>query len=372
MANEKYNIKTKDLEKSQMEIEVEIPWKEVDKYRKPVISEFSEKITVPGFRKGRVPEDIIVKKIGHVELLNEMVERAIQEIYPEIILNGNINAIGRPSISITKLAENNALCFKAITSVVPKIELPDYKEKAKKVMAKKEEEPVVTDKEFDEAILGIRKQWALYDSFEKDHAGGSHEHKKGEKTKSSEAGSPDVSKETFREDLPEFNDEFVKKLGKFENVEDFSKKLRENILYEKQLKNKDKKRGEIIEGILKETKAEIPEILTESELEKMLSQLKTDVENARIDFKTYLIKLGKTEEELRKEWKPQAEKKAKTQLILNEVALKENLFPDKEELQKETDHLLEHYKSADPERVRIYVETVLANEKVMTFLENAK
>lgn len=362
MTNEKYNIKTKDLKKSQMEIEIEIPWKEVDKYRKSVISEFSEKITVSGFRKGRVPEDIIVKKIGQVELLNEMVERVIQEIYPEIILNNNINAIGRPSISITKLAENNTFCFKAVTSVVPKIELPDYKERAKKAMAKKdlpaqaEQEPTVSDSEFDEAILGIRKQWALYDSFEKDHSNGSHEHKT----------------EIDEKDLPEFNDEFVKKLGKFENVEDFSKKLRENILYEKQLKNKDKKRGEIIESILKETKVEIPEILIESELEKMISQLKTDVENAKIDFKTYLIKLGKTEEELRKEWKPQAEKKAKTQLILNEIALKENLFPDKEELQKETDHLLEHYKSADPERVKIYVETVLANEKVMTFLEMQK
>ena len=79
MVNEKYNIKIKDLEKSQIEIDVEIPWKEVGEHRKSVISEFSEKITVPGFRKGRVPEDILVKKIGQVELLNEMIERAIQK-----------------------------------------------------------------------------------------------------------------------------------------------------------------------------------------------------------------------------------------------------------------------------------------------------
>ena len=123
---------------------------------------------------------------------------------------------------------------------------------------------------------------------------------------------------------------------------------------------------------MKETKVEIPEILIESELEKMLSQLKTDVENAKIDFKTYLIKSGKTEEQLRDEWKPSAEKKAKIQLTLNKIASKENLYPNKEELQKEVVHLLEHYKSADPERVKIYVETVLTNEKVMEFLENQK
>lgn len=356
MINEKYNIKIKGLGKSQIEIEIEIPWKEVEKYRKLVISDFSEKINIPGFRKGRVPEDILVKKIGQVELLNEMTERTMQEIYPKIILENNINAIGRPSISITKLAENNPFCFKAVTTIIPKIELPDYKEKTKKIMSKKEEDPTVTDKEIDEAILGIRKQWALYDSFEKDHAKGSHEHKT----------------EISEKDLPEFNDEFIKKLGKFENVEDFKKKLKENILYEKQIKNKDKKRVEAIENILKETNVEIPEILTESELEKMLSQLKTDIENAKIDLKTYLIKSGKTEERLREEWKPLAEKKAKTQLILNEIALKENIYPDKEELEKEVNHLLEHYKSADPERVKIYVETVLTNEKVMEYLENVK
>ncbi|MEK7652546.1 MAG: trigger factor family protein [Patescibacteria group bacterium] len=225
MVNEKYNIKIKDLEKSQIEIDVEIPWKEVGEHRKSVISEFSEKITVPGFRKGRVPEDILVKKIGQVELLNEMIERAIQKIYPEIILDNNINAIGRPLISITKLAENNPLCFKAITTIIPKIELPDYKEKAKKIMAKKDEDPTVTDKEFDDAILGIRKQWALYDHFEKTQNADSPRY--------GEASADQRGSEINEKNMPEFNDGFVKKLGKFENVEDFKKKLRENILYEK-------------------------------------------------------------------------------------------------------------------------------------------
>jgi len=136
-------------------------------------------------------------------------------------------------------------------------------------------------------------------------------------------------------DLPEFNDEFVKKLGKFESIEDFKSRLKENILNEKKLRNKDKKRAEVIEGVLKETKIDIPEILTESELEKMLLQLKTDVENAKMDFKTYLIKSGKTEEKLREEWKPSAEKKAKVQLILNEIAEKEKLHPTDEEIEHE-------------------------------------
>ncbi|MBU3969105.1 hypothetical protein KJ991_02765 [Patescibacteria group bacterium] len=363
-AEKKYNIKIGDIKEGKIEIEVEIPWKEVEKHKKAIVGEYSEKIEVSGFRKGRVPENILLNKIGKMRLLNEMVERTIQKIYPEIVLENKMDVIGRPTVSITKLAENNPLCFKAVTSVMPKIELPDYKEKAKKIMAKKEEEPTVTDSEFEETLLGIRKQWALYDHFAPlEVADAEHPTSNGVKKRPLEIDD---------KILPEFNDEFVKKLGNFENVEDFKSKLKENILNEKRLRNRDKKRAEVIEEILKETKIDVPEILTESELEKMLLHLKTDIENAKIDFKTYLIKSGKTEEKLREEWRPSAEKKAKTQLILNGMALKENLYPNKEELKKEVDHLLEHYKSADPERVKIYVETVLANEKVMQYLENAK
>jgi len=353
--NKKYSAEIKDVGKTQVEIECEIPWSEVEKYRKSIIDEYSEKITVPGFRKGRVPENIIIQKIGQMELLNEMVERTLQEIYPKIIIENNINAIGRPTISITKLAEKNPLCFKAVSSIIPKIELPDYKNIAKKITAK-EEEVIVEEKDVEETILAIRKQWALHESYEKDHEKGSHEHKT----------------EIDEKDLPELDDKFIKNLGAFENVDEFKKKLRENILSEKKLKEKDKKRAEVIEKILEKTKIDIPEILTNAELEKMISQLKTDVENAKVDFKTYLIKSNKTEEKLREEWKSPAEKKAKIQLVLNEIAEKENLKADEKEIEHEVKHLLEHYKNADPERLKIYVESVLINEKVMQFLENSE
>jgi len=103
------------------------------------IKEFSEKVEMDGFRKGKIPEDILIKNIGRGAVLEKMAVIALEKEYPKIINEHKIRAIGRPEITLTKLAENNPLGFKVTTSVLPEITLPDYKGIAKKIMAKKEE-----------------------------------------------------------------------------------------------------------------------------------------------------------------------------------------------------------------------------------------
>ena len=103
------------------------------------IKEFSEKVEMDGFRKGKIPEDILIKNIGRGAVLEKMAVIALEKEYPKIISEHKIRAIGRPEITLTKLAENNPLGLKITTSVLPEITLPDYKGIAKKIMAKKEE-----------------------------------------------------------------------------------------------------------------------------------------------------------------------------------------------------------------------------------------
>src|SRR3989344_127099 len=103
------------------------------------IKEFSEKVEMDGFRKGKIPEDILIKNSGRGAVLEKMAVIALEKEYPKIINEHKIRAIGRPEITLTKLAENNPLGFKVTTSVLPEITLPDYKGIAKKIMAKKEE-----------------------------------------------------------------------------------------------------------------------------------------------------------------------------------------------------------------------------------------
>ena len=110
--------------------------------------------------------------------------------------------------------------------------------------------------------------------------------------------------------------------------------------------------------------------MIEGELGRTEAQFSADIERMGVKLDDYLKHAKKSAEDLRKEWRPMAEKKAKLQLILNEIAKVESIKPSKEEVEAEIKHILEHYKDADRERAEVYAETILTNEKVFQFLED--
>jgi len=357
------NMKTeiKNLEKSSVEIKAEISAEEFESYRAAAVKKFAANISVDGFRKGKAPEAEILKKVGDMAILEEMAERAIGKAYPSILIENKIDAIGQPQVSITKIAGNSPLEFKITTAVMPEIVLSDYKKAAKDAMSKKEEIKV-EEKEVENVITEIRKQRAQSLANEKEDA------KDGEKTEEEK----DDKKEVAEEELPELTDEFIKTLGDFKNVADLTEKIRENILRDKEQKAGQKKRMEAMENIIKESKMDIPEILVESELDKMMSQFEGDIARMGLKFEEYLKHIKKTREDLRKEWRTDAERNGKVQLILNKIAVAEEIKADEEKIKEEVKRLMEHYKDASPERARDYVETILTNEAVFKFLEEQK
>jgi len=314
-----------------------------------------------------VPENILLSKIPEIQILEEMAELALMEHYPKIIQEEKINAISRPEISITKLARKNPLGFKIKTAVLPEMELPDYKEIAQKTITgiiEKEKDLTVTDEEVENTILDIRKSRApkihMAEGAE-EHVpveGEEHDHRPEEKQPEPE--------------LPEFNDEFVKALGPFKDVTDFKTKLKENIKLEKENQLKEKTRLKMVEKIIEETKVDLPEILIEIEVEKIIYRMESDITGMGLKFEDYLKHLNKTKEDLKKEFRNDAEKKAKLALVLNKIAEIEKISADKEQVAKEVAMILEHYKDADPERAQLHAENVLTNEKVFQFLENQK
>jgi trigger factor len=89
----------------------------------------------------------------------------------------------------------------------------------------------------------------------------------------------------------------------------------------------------------------------------------------RLKFEDYLVQISKTEEDLRKEWRADAEKRAKLQVVIHTISEKEKLKPSEEEIEKEVGNIMAMYKDADPVRARAYIENMLENEKVFNFLE---
>ena len=132
-------LEIKLLPNSEVEIIGEISAEIFMSGRNKAVKEFSDNAEMDGFRKGKIPEDILIKNIGIGAILEKMAVIALEKEYPKIISEHKIKAVGRPEVTLTKVAENNPLGFKIKTSVLPEIILPDYKGIAKKAMAKKED-----------------------------------------------------------------------------------------------------------------------------------------------------------------------------------------------------------------------------------------
>ncbi|MBP6856153.1 MAG: hypothetical protein KBC42_02585 [Candidatus Pacebacteria bacterium] len=346
------NHTVKKLEKSRVEIEGELAVDIFEGYRARALEHLGAHIEVDGFRKGHVPASVLIKHIPENLLLEEMAEMALGEHYPKILETEKLDAIGRPQIAITKLAPANPLGFKITFDTLPKITLPDYKKIAEETR-KEKIDVEVTEKDIDETVLQIRRMRAHEDL----HKEGGHAH-------DDHSHAPVTD-----ENLPVFDDEFVKTLGAFETVESFKEKLKENISKEKERESRSTMRLKIAEALLEKTTMDVPQILIDSEMEKMMFRLKTDVENAGIVFEEYLKNISKTEDDIKKEWEPDATKKASLELMIFEIAKEEKMKLDEKEVNNEVKAVLTQYPGADKMRAQAYVEQVLMHEKVFLLLE---
>lgn len=147
------------------------------------------------------------------------------------------------------------------------------------------------------------------------------------------------------------------------------KKIAKKKIQDLGQKEKEELRFSIIDAIVGETKIVLPEALIEGELQQMFAQFEGDLSRAGLSVADYMKRASKTEEDLRKEWRGTAEKRAKTQLALHAIAEKEKLQPEKEKVEESVARMMAQYKDVDERRARAYITSVLLNEKVFEFLE---
>jgi FKBP-type peptidyl-prolyl cis-trans isomerase (trigger factor) len=345
-------ITTKKLPKSEVAIEVVIPADVFEAYRPKALKHAGEHAHVDGFRKGKVPAHLLEKELNPMAILEEMADLAINEHFPKILKDEKIDAIGRPAMTLTKLAKGNDLEFTATVAVLPEVKLPDYK----KIAAKENKdikEVTVTEEELESAIKELKKT--------REH---NRIHQSGE-----EHNHEEFEKQEFDATL---DDEYVKKLGAFDSVDAFKEKFRENIKGEKVAREAEKRRVATLEKISEGTTIEIPDLLIENEAENLINRLKADIAQAGIEFEEYLKHIKKSESDMRKDLMPDAEKRAKAELVMMEIAKAEKLEPKAEEVEAETKRLIQTYQDADPLRARMYVAHMMLNEEIFKFLEGQK
>ncbi|MEK7650756.1 MAG: trigger factor [Patescibacteria group bacterium] len=315
-------LKITKLENSEVELTGEIAAEKFESFRTRALAKLNQEVKIDGFRTGHIPADILASKIGEEKILLEMAELALQNIYPEILQANKIDALGRPAITLTKIAKGNPLGFVIKTAVRPEFTLPDYTK-----LEKPETEiiPEITEKEVDEVVENIKK-----------------------------------NQETQKIE-PEKITEITAEQREI---------IKQNLKLERERRNREKTRLKIMDNLLEQAKITLPNVLVESELDKMAHEMKHQIEQMGLKFEDYLKHIKKEEKDLRADWQSEAEKRLKTGLLIAEIAKQAKLEPKPEEIEKEVKHLQEHYKDVPAENLRHYVSEMLLVEMVWKLLEN--
>lgn len=331
----------RELPDSEVEMVGEIPYDTLLPYRERALAHLAEHVELPGFRPGKVPREMALKKLGEIAVLEEAVEMLVKDFYIELIEAHKMDAVGRPNISITKLAPGNPVGLTVRVNLYPQVELPkDWKKLADEIAP--EIVAPATQEEVQKTLEDLQK---------------------------SRASKPQEGKEPV---LPELTDEFAKSLGAFETVAALREQIQKGITEEKARQAKERRRGKLIEALLERAKLGVPAVFIESELQKILAQMREDLERMGMTMEDYLKRVQKTEEDIKNEFREQARKRAKLQMLLNKIAEEEKLEAEHAAVEAEMKHALEHFPDAKPDLVRVHIETVLRNEQALKLLEGNK
>ncbi|HBO16649.1 MAG: Trigger factor [Candidatus Moranbacteria bacterium GW2011_GWE2_35_2-] len=433
----------KKLGNSEIEINLSIPWKEWEKYLVLAVEDISKNIKIEGFRPGKAPKDMIEKKVGKEAILNEAAEKAIKKNYSRVVLDEKLDVIGAPNVEILKLAEGNDLEYKIKTAVMPEVKMNNWTEGVKKINKKQQEKKTEVSKEEIKKeleklansrvqLITVDREARKDDSVEIDFqvslggvpiengtskkhnlilgrgvfipgfeenvigmSGGDEKEFELEFPKDYHAKDLAGKKATFKVKLnivqerktPQIDNAFAVSLGNFKDLSELEKSIEDGIFKEKEIQKKEENRSEIVEFLIGEMKVELPEILIHEELHRMIGEFEAQLSGMGMNVDGYLEKMSahdksgkkKTRQDLEKEWEPQAEKRIKSALVLEEIAKQKEIEIASEKIEKEMNKLLAQYKGVkdleknmDMSRVYNYVKGMLTNDEVFKLLEGLK
>ena len=332
------NLKELERKDGEVEFQAEVSISTLEEFVAQVLARRAENFSMSGFRKGKVPLEIVSRHMDEMDLLHEASDAVLYDALEEISIDEKINFLGNPQIVITKIAPKNPLNFKIRFALKPEIDLPDYKKIGKMVMSK-EESTEVGEQELNEAIDKIREIFGK-------------QGKEGE----------DLT-------LPEINDDFVKQLGPFQNVEEFKAEIKKQILNDKKLNSKEAKRNEIVKKITEESKIKIPKLTLEQEFHAFKDDQVARLKEANLSLDDYLKEVKKTKEELESDERKMLEERIKISLILQEIREKEEITFDEKDVQINIMTLKRRYPDRKEDELRRTAEAISVQNQLFKLLE---
>ena len=421
------NSTLKKLQQNNYELTVELGREELDKYVHSAEDKIVREVQIDGFRKGKAPRDVVRKKVGSQHILENALDIAVHDSLERAIEKDRLEVL---KMSQFEVKENSPtkLLYRVVLTTFPKITLADLSEI--KVQRK---DIKVEQYEISEAMDFIRNSRANFLSKEgpaekgdrvevdfevtseglpveggisKNHPlvigdnkfiPGFEEQIIGMESGTEKNFSLTAPKDYFHKAIagrnidfkvkviavqkiekPTLDDDFARSLGRFADLVDFQENVKKGILEEKQVKEKDKLRLEVLSRIADKSSIELPQDMVEEQLNTMIAGFDSELHQKGMELSIYLAHLNKTQEDLKKDWRGEAEKQVKFHIILSKIAQDNQLQPSPEEIEQEAGKLIQIMASQGQldesniniEDIRNSVSRELTKEKTMAFLED--
>ncbi len=388
------SVQVEKQEKNMAKLIIEVSAQELEKALQNAFLKNKNKISIPGFRKGKVPRQMVEKMYGPEIFYEDAANELIPDAYEKAVEECGEDIVSSPSIEVTQIKKGEPFIFTAEVALKPEVKLGKYKG-----VAVDKADLNVTDEEVDAEINKERENNArnievtdrpVKDGdmtvldFEGFVDGVAFEGGKGENyplTIGSGAFIPgfeaqlvgaEINKETevnvtFPEDyqaedlrgkaavfkctikeikekeLPELDDEFAGEVSEFDTLEEYKADVKAKLTEKKEKDAKEAKEAAVIEAIVNDSDMEIPDAMVETQQRQMMDEFAQRIQMQGLSMEQYLQFTGASYERMIEQVKPQAEKRIKSRLVLEAIAKAENIEASEEDYEQELKAMAEAY-----------------------------
>ena len=424
------SVKVENTEnKNEVKLSFVVEAEKFEEAMKKVYTKTAKYFNIPGFRKGKAPMQLVERQYGSEIFYEDAFNELVPEVYDAAIKENNVEAVSKPNIDITQMEKGKDLIFTATVQTKPEVKLGKYKGiEIKKIEYNVSEEDInheighmqeknsrlvsvddrpvengdITVIDFEGSVDGVPFEGGKAEGheleigsntfipgFEDQIIGMKVDEEKDIKVKFPDeyfskdlAGKDAIFKiklhEIKKKELPKLDDEFAKDVSEFDTLEELKNSIKEKIDVENKNKEKYETEEEAIKTVCENTEIDIPSGMIEVEIDNMVKDIEGRLSYQGLKLEQYLQMVGKTEEDMRKEFEDQAKKSVKSRLVLAAVVKAEKLEASEEEVGEKIKEMAKQYNRPEDEllaneQLRSYIAESMKTEKAIEFIvKNAK
>ncbi len=396
------SVQVEKLEKNMAKLTIEVSAAEFEKALEDAFLKNKNKISVPGFRKGKVPRQMVEKMYGPEIFYEDAANALIPDAYSKALDECEEDIVSSPEIDVTQIEKGKSFIFTATVALKPEVKLGKYKGvkvEAAEVTVTDEEVDAKIEKErennartievtdrpvkdgdmtvldfegfvdgvafdggkgenypltigsgafipgFEEQLVGaeIGKEVEVNVTFPEDY--------QAEELKGKAAVFKCTIKEIKEKELPALDDEFASEVSEFDTLEEYKKDVKETLTIEKEKAAREAKEAAVIDAIIADSDMDIPEAMVTTQQKQMIDEFAQRMQMQGLSMEQYFQFTGATLDKMMEQVKPQAETRIKSRLVLEAVAAKEGIKATEEDYEEEIKTMAEVYQM-EPDKIK--------------------